>query len=175
MCRRSLSAWRLLPLLAFALAAGCGRAPEDLRVRGLHLGMTLKEAVQTAEALYRQVEGNSFRPVQWSQMDSYAMHSDRPQAMDIVIGARDGRVRYIILNPGLVDRLLSSADLSAEHLAQRFAAEHGLPAMEHGINRNSPWSVHYWQYVSRRGWKVVIDEDKNVVLSFWRSTPGEKF
>ena len=175
MKRQPLSVWRPAALLAVALAAACGRAPEDLQVKGLYLGMPLEEAARTAEALYRQIEGAAFRPVQWSQMDSYTMHIDRPQAMDIVIGARDGRVRLIVFNPGLVERLFASAGLSAGQLAERFAAEHGLPTLEHGINANPPRPEHYWQYVSRRGWKVVIDEDKDIVLSFWRPTPGEKF
>jgi hypothetical protein len=175
MNRQPRSVWRLAGLLAVALAAACGMAPEDLRVKGLYLGMTLDEAATAAEALYRQVEGAAFQPVRWSQMDSYTMHTDRPLAMDMTLGARDGRVRLIVFNPGLVERLFASAGLSAGQLAERFAAEHGLPAMEHGINTNPPQPEHYWQYVSRRGWKVVIDEDMDIVLSFWRGTPGEKF
>ena len=175
MKRRTLSAGRHVAVLAVALAAACGRAPSDLRVKGLYLGMPLGEAVRTAEALYRQVEGAAFRPVQWRQLDSYSQHTDRPAAMDMTFGARDGRLRLIVLNPGLADRLFAASDLSAERLAQRFAAEHRLPALQHGINANPPQPEHYWQYVSRRGWKVVIDQNKCVVLSFWRATPNEKF
>ncbi len=175
MNRQPQSAWRLAGLLAVVLAAACGRAPNSLRVSGLYLGMALDDALMAAEELYRRVEGAAFKPVRWSQMDSYTVHTDRPPALDIVIGARESRVRLIILNPALVERLYASMGLSAGLLAQRFAAEHGLPAMEHGINANPPRPEHYWQYVSRRGWKVVIDEDKDIVLSFWRGTPGEKF
>jgi hypothetical protein len=175
MNRQPQSVWRLAGLLAVVAVMSCGRSPGSLRVSGLYLGMALDDALPAAEELYRQVEGAAFKPVRWSQMDSYTVHADRPPAMDIVIAARDGSVRYIILNPGLVERLYASRGLSAEQLARRFAAEHGLPAMEHGINTNPPQPEHYWQYVSRRGWKVVIDEDKDIVLSFWRGTPGEKF
>jgi hypothetical protein len=175
MNRQSLSFWPLAALLAVVLTTACGRTPGSLRVSGLYLGMALDDALLAAEDLYRRVEGAAFKPVRWSQMDSYTVHTDRPQALDIAIGARDGRVRLIILNPGLVGRLYASEGLSAGQLAQRFAAEHGLPAMEHGINANPPRPEHYWQYVSRRGWKVVVDEGKDIVLSFWRGTPGEKF
>jgi hypothetical protein len=170
-----LSAWWLVAVLAAALATACGRAPGNLRVRGLYLGMPLDKAMQTAEALYRQIEGADFRPVRWRQLDSYSQHSNRPAAMDMTLGARDGGLRLIVFNPELVDRLFASSDQTAEHLAQRFADEHGLPALQHGINANPPQPEHYWQYVSRRGWKVVIDQNKCVVLSFWRSTPNEKF
>ena len=95
--------------------------------------------------------------------------------MDMTFGARDGALRLIVFNPGLVDRLFASANQTAENLAQRFADEHGLPDLQHGINANPPQPEHYWQYVSRRGWKIVIDQNKYVVLSFWRSTPNEKF
>ena len=162
-------------MLAVALAAACGRAPQDLRVKGLYLGMPLDKAMQTAEALYHQIEGASFRPLRWRQLDSYSQHTDRPAEMDMTFGARDGALRLIVLNPGLVDRLFASAGQTAGQLAQRFAAEHGLPDLQHGINTNPPQPEHYWQYVSRRGWKVVIDEKKYVVLSFWRSAPNEKF
>ncbi len=175
MNHRPLALWSLGALLALAAAVSCARSPGSLRVSGLYLGMALDEALLAAEELYRQAEGAAFKPVRWSQMDSYTVHTDRPQALDIVIGARDGRVRHIILNPGLVERLYASKGLSAGQLAQRFAAEHGLSAMEHGINANPPRPEHYWQYVSGRGWKVVIDEDKDIVLSFWRGTPGGKF
>ncbi len=175
MKRQPLAVWLMAALLAVAAAMSCGRAPGSLRVSGLYLGMALDDALMTAEELYRRVEGAAFKPVRWSQMDSYTVHTDRPPALDIVIGARDSRVRLIILNPALVERIYGSKGLSAGQLAQRFAAEHGLPAMEHGINANPPRPEHYWQYVSRRGWKVVIDEGKDIVLSFWRGTPGEKF
>ncbi|MCU0277199.1 MAG: hypothetical protein MUF02_10200 [Acidobacteria bacterium] len=175
MKRQSLAVWLLAALLAVAAAISCGRSPGSLRVSGLYLGMTLEDALPAVEELYRRVEGAAFKPVRWSQMDSYTVHSDRPPALDVVLGAREGRVRLIILNPGLVERLYAAKGLSAGQLAQRFAAEHGLPAMEHGVNANPPQPEHYWQYVSRRGWKVVIDEDKDIVLSFWRGTPGEKF
>jgi hypothetical protein len=167
--------WQLAGLLAVILAMACGRSPGSLRISGLYLGMQLDEALPAAEELYRRVEGAAFKPVRWRQLDSHSVHSDRPQARDIVIGARDGRVRLIVLNPGLVERLYASRGLSAAQLASRFAAEHGLPAMEHGVNANPPRPEQYWQYVSRRGWKVVIDEGKDIVLSFWRGTPGEKF
>ena len=166
---------RQMGLLIIALALACGRSPGSLRVSGLHLGMAMDDALSAAEELYHRVEGAAFTPVRWRQMDSYSVHTNRPPALDIVIGARDGRVRLIVLNPGLVERLYASRGLSAAQLASRFAAEHGLPAMEHGVNTNPPRPEHYWQYVSRRGWKVVIDEGKDVVLSFWRGTLGEKF
>ena len=175
MRRRIPSSWRLAVAVAAVLAAACGRTPESLRVRGIYLGMPLDKAVRTAEALYRQIEGVEFRPVQWRQRDSYSQHTDRPLALDMTLGARDGRLRLIVLNPGLVDRLFASAGQSAEQLARRFAAEHGLPALQHGINANPPQPEHYWQYVSRRGWKVAIHQDKCVVLAFWRSAPNEKF
>ncbi|MCU0237651.1 MAG: hypothetical protein MUC72_11295 [Acidobacteria bacterium] len=175
MHRQSLSLWPLAGLLAIVLATACGRSPGSLRISGLYLGMALDDALLAAEELYRRVEGAAFKPVRWSQMDSFTVHADRTPALDIVIGARDGRVRLIILNPGLAERIYEAKGLSAVQLAQRFAAGHGLQAMEHGINDNTPRPEHYWQFVSRRGWKVVIDEDKNIVLSFWRGTPGEKF
>jgi len=175
MKRRRYFPCRLVAGLAIALAAACGRAPGDLRVKGLYLGMPPAEAMKTAEALYRRIEGAAFRPVRWSQRDSYSQHTDRPAAMDLTLGARDGGLRLIVFQPGLVDRLFDSAGQSAETLARRFAAEHGLPALQHGVKTNPPQPEHYWQYVSRRGWKVVIDQNKSLVLSFWRSTPNEKF
>ena len=175
MKRRAKWNWPLAGLLAVVLTTACGRSPGSLRVSGLYLGMALDDALLAAEELYHRVEGAAFKPVRWSQMDSTTVHTDRPPALDIVIGARDGRVRLITLNPGLVELLYASKGLSAGQLAQRFAAEHGLPAMEHGINTNPPRPEHYWQYVSRRGWKIVLDEGRDIVLSYWRSEPGEKF
>lgn len=175
MKRQLLAAWPLAGWLALAAVLSCGRSPGSLRVSGLYLGMALDDALPAVEELYRQVEGAAFKPVRWRQMDSYTVHGDRPPALDVVLGARDGRVRLIVLNPGLVEQLYASRGLSAAQLARRFAAEHGLPAMEQGVNANPPQPERYWQYVSRRGWKVVIDEDKDIVLSFWRGTPGEKF
>lgn len=145
----------------------CGRSPQSVKVKGLYLGMPMAEAVRLVEEIYRQVEGDRFRTLQWRQWDSFSAHTDREPGMDITIENGADGICYICFNPGLVDRLFDSASLSAEQLARWFAEEYHLPALERHINRNPPQPEHYWEYRSRQRWKVFIKQNKTLVFQDW--------
>ena len=155
-------------LLLLAVLAGCAAKPPSPTVGGLRLGMPASEAVGQAEALFSRLDGAQYRQPQWRQWDSFSVHTDRPFEDDLTIRTGDGGVRYLCFNRGLVNRLYDSASASPEQLAARFSAAHGLPPMALRTDDNPPKPVHYWEYVSPQGWKVVIDQDKNLVLDTWR-------
>jgi hypothetical protein len=137
--------------------------------------MPRDDALRQAESLYRQVEGATHRPVLWQQWDSFSVHTDRATIDDLTIRARpDGRVDFICFNPGLVDRVFNARGEEAAALAQRLARDLHLPAMTHGVSTNAPTPVHTWQSLSPQGWKIVIDQHKNLIYEDWRRPNDSK-
>jgi hypothetical protein len=156
-------------LLLLAGIGACAGAPPSPSLGGLRPGMQRDDALRAAEALYRQAEGSSGRPVVWQQWDSFSVHTDRSTDDDLTIRIRpDGRVDFICFNPGLVDRVFNARGEEAAALAQRLARDLRLPAMTHGVDTNAPTPVHTWQSLSPQGWKIVIDQHKNLIYQDWR-------
>lgn len=162
-------------LLLAGIGACAGEAPAP-SLGGLKPGMPRDDALRQAEGLYREMEGATHRPIIWQQWDSFSVHTDRATEDDLTIRTRpDGRVDFLSFNPGLVDRVFNARGEDAGALARRLAHELRLPAMTQGISRNAPTPVHTWQALSPQGWKIVIDQHKNLIYEDWRRSNDSKY
>jgi hypothetical protein len=163
---------RASAIVSLAVVVACVGNVESPEIGGLRLGMAMSDAMQAAEDLYRRLEGDAFRPVVWIHWNSFSVHTNRPQTYDLTLTRDDEGVWFICVNPGLAARLYDAVNVAPPQFAERVASFHQLPALTPRADTNPPQAVPYWEYVSRQGWKVVVDHEKNVILQQWRRAPA---
>jgi len=174
---------------------------ETLKVKGFYIGMSIDKAVKLLNEKYKNLlllnpEGKidqgptSFfvreNSVSLEYMDAggifASMVTGAPETVKALLIKADesGKVILIRFNSDVVNKLFNAADMDSESFAQAFINNYDIPRLSPKIETEQsllfgPSVNSYWTYTSDKGFRVIITENKELIIEKVARAEERKF
>jgi HEAT repeat protein len=176
---------------------------ETLKVKGFYIGMKLEKAVKLLNEKYKDIildsdglfevsyfshigqkEPPPEEPLKTEGGSYYFDHivsykntvAYRGNVSDPLIKADEsGKVILIKFPSSVVDKLFNVADMDGKSFAQTFIDNYSIPKLEPEIKETIYGIYSVWAYTSDKGFKVTIDDHKNLLIEKVASAKERKF
>lgn len=160
--RRFIPVLLVVPLLLLGCASSQANSPDVLKVKGLYIGMNIDEA---CKVICQLLNDSSYTVREAPVLGStYAvMNSDSLSGLTTVwvTAGPDRIVNSIHISQYIVDKLFNSKGIESKDFVQEFISSYHIPTMEPKYDENGSF---FWQFISTNGYKLTIDNNKNIVI-----------
>lgn len=162
-------------VIGTVLSSGCGGSgPKELNMKGLHLGMDIKEAHQIFEKLLEGTD-NKVGEIKDGEI-AFATLGEHPKnkyfnffMQDGVEANSKGEVFVFIIPGMIVKKMFNVGDMEVSDFAVKFAESYSIP----GFKVTDDGENYYFD--SPHGYRIEIDKYKALLIKATTPASGQKF